>query len=281
MKRKLFLVILPALMTGCAPAVFYQLYETKSDNIKTETNYLVYENDDLQIIFDFWGYKGDGSMRVFNKGEKYLYLDLGTSHLVRNLFALPYFRDRTFVESSSMASVASSSQTTGTASYESNQSLYISPTYASSFYRGSGYATIGSTGMTFTNVKGSAIEYKEQRIVGLPPKSFKIIEGFILVPGRYNDCNQPLYPARKEDMKTLTFTKNNSPYVFRNIISYGFDENLSDKKQVEMDFWVWTITNIPKKEFFETIHETVCGEKSFYATEIAKYSAPQRFYIHY
>jgi len=57
--RTLAMMVVVACMglTSCKQ-LYYQVYDVKSDALKQEDNSLVYENNDLKVMYNLWGENG-------------------------------------------------------------------------------------------------------------------------------------------------------------------------------------------------------------------------------
>ena len=91
------------------------------------------------------------------------------------------------------------------------------------------------------------------------------------------DCDLFKYPKAKK-VKAVSYTRENSPIVFSNRITYAIHNN---SNLVENEFYVSEITNYPESVFFESRHEEFCGQKSSFQTKYYKFYDIDRFYIKY
>lgn len=284
-KGKNLILVIAVILSSCAPTTFYQLYKTESNNVETEENGLTYENDDIQVIYNFWDVYGNSSFLIINKTDSNVFIDLKKSHLIINGIAKTYFQNRTYSETSS------SSRSVG--SYSSSSYLNKSSTSFSNAYYIDGFGNVNSQGYTtgsistssskskITTAKGFAISYIEKDVICVPANYAKIFNGFSLNTDIYRDCDLFRYPSSKS-IKSKKFDSETSPLSITNIISYGFDEsNLKKFKEIESNFWVSEITNYPSTEFYERKYPEYCGEKSQYSKNYYLFNKPNRFYIKY
>jgi len=102
MKKLLFLsVVATSLLSSCS-STFYQVYEVKSNALKQTDNSLVYENEDLKVMYNLWSAGGSMNFIVQNKTGRDLFLDMGQSFFIFNGQATDYFQDREFTSSVSI-----------------------------------------------------------------------------------------------------------------------------------------------------------------------------------
>ena len=138
----------------------------------------------------------------------------------------------------------------------------------------SGYLTSGET-----STQGFSLSYNESSIIKIPAKTFKIIAEFSVLDHRYQECS--LLDMPDEKIKSLTFIKENSPFVFSNRISYKVDSLTSSPIHVTNSFYVSEISNMPEKQFYYKDFETISGERSFSKVDFYKFASPDKFYIEY
>lgn len=246
------------LLSSCSQSLFYyQLYKTESNQLIDEGKELVYEDEKISIVYNFWSEYGNTSFTILNKTDKEIFIDMRKSHLIINGIAQTYFQNRSF------ANTYSSGIVSGKRVYNRPNILRL-PSSES-------IETQSSKSSTTTN-------YEEEVII-VPPKAGKSINGFVINSSVFRDCNLLRVP-KKDDKKTVNFSKNESPFIVKNYLSYGHD--LTDLDIVTNEFWVKEISNLSEKEFLSQTKSTFCGETLEYskATVFLKFS-PSNFYIKY
>jgi hypothetical protein len=280
----LFLVAI-FLLSGCSTTTFYQLYKTESKDIQNVSDGMVFENEDVKVVYNFWDDSGNSSFLLFNKTESDIFVDLKKSHLILNGIAYTYFQNRTFSEStSSSISVGGST----TSNYYKGISTALMNDYYFDGHSSSNLVvnTVSSlssltTKSKSTVAKGQAVSTVEQDVVCIPAQAAKIFAGFSLSNNLFRDCDLLRFPSKKK-ISTKRFGVNSTPLTIKNIISYGFAETNSDSyKSIETDFWVSEIANYPEPEFTESKYPEYCGEKSKYQQKYFLFDGPDRFYISY
>jgi hypothetical protein len=111
----------------------------------------------------------------------------------------------------------------------------------------------------------------------IPSKTLINISEYFVTNKRLFSCDLIKYPTKK-NIKTLNFNKDNSPYVFCNLITYY---SLSDTTRLENKFYVSEVTNYPSSEMYINVDTSFCGNKlDFPQKDLKKYSA-EYFYIKY
>lgn len=271
MKEKRFFIAfaigLSVMLQSCAYS-YYQLYHTESDAASVEDGTMVYENDDVRILFNLWGEYGQSDFLIFNKTDSNIFIDLRQSHLIINGIATTYFRNRVFTKKRS-----------STASVGRYQSYAVANT-SSTENTSTGSATGAATSAKTTVRNDKSVSEVEQAIVCIPARAAKPFGGFSLNTNVYEDCDLEDSPSLKEDA-SVVFDKENSPLYFENAISYGF--SLEQLKEVRYDFWVSKIANYKKEIFIDRVSIEKCGKQSSLSTYdyVPVFKNPSRFYIKY
>lgn len=259
MKKYYYILFLVFALSACTSQNYYQLLETESNNALTQDGSIVFENKEISIVFDLWGDKGNGSFSIYNKTEKDIFVDLKRSHLIINDVAFTYFQNRNF--SSKKVSILSPASDEVIREQQSIKLPGVSPKPASV-------------------QSNESVVFFEERIICIPPQSKQMIFGFNLLENIYRDCNLFRFPTNKQ-IFTSEFTNENSPYVYRNRISYAFEEEFTSVKTFENSFFVKKITNYPEKEFVKYESLKFCSDSSIYSTEVYPFYKPSSFYIKY
>jgi hypothetical protein len=267
MKLLLYFLAILTMFSCSHPVCFYQLYDTTSENVKYENDEYYFENNELKINYDLWENQGQALFKIFNKTNNFIYINLVESNFIRNGQAFDYFLNREIGESDIKALSVSKDN------YGLNYLLY-GPVIAN---------TISQTN-TYSQQSLNSIKIKEKEIVTIPPKSFKIFFEYFISKERYRSCELLLYPE-DNDFKVLKFSRNDSPLIFSNIISYSIKPDLSEIKRIENVFWVTEITNLSDKLFVYKNNLKPCFDEEFdINTDIKEsfsFKSTKRFYIKY
>lgn len=273
------------LLSGCSTSTFYQLYKTDSNDVQNLVEGMVFENEDVKVVYNFWDDTGNSSFLLFNKTESDIFVDLKKSHLILNGIASTYFQNRTFSESTSSSFSLGGSTTTNY--YKGISTALLSGYYFDGYGSSNAIANTVSSLSSLTTrsksavAKGQAVTTVEQDVVCIPAQAAKAFTGFSLNNSLFRDCSLLRFPSKRQ-IATKRFNQNNTPLTIKNIISYGSDENPGDSfKTIESNFWVTEIANYPEPEFTESKYPEYCGEKSKYQQKYFLFDGPDRFYISY
>lgn len=244
---KIFILFGILLILSSCAATFYQVYNVKpTDNSIKKDNGLIYEDENCKLTYDLWSDGGNIGFNFYNKTDNMIYLKLNKSFFIFNGYANDYFKDRTYTTSENIS--------------------------ASSSVSLSNYST------NIKNIRGSEVSIKEDSIVYIPPKTTKIIYEYSITNNLYKSCDLFKYPTAN-NIKTLSYlTKEESPFVFSNIITYEVNGKII---KIKNDFFVCNITNYPENKFLEVKYDFICGKKSNNPVKIPKYKDVDNFYIKY
>lgn len=246
MKYYYFVIVSVLFLGSCASPNYFQVYETKSEDLQREENTLVQENEDVKVKYAFWGSGGRADFTVENKTDKVLYVDLEHSHLIVNGMAKTYFGNRTFVN-------------------QSKQSNYYGVTY---------FNTASKTESI------SGVHHKEKRYITLPPHSHKVIQGFDLNDSFWDFCEMEQFPSTRNN-QNKKFQLKDTPFYFTNVLSYSAKVGSQDLHKLSAVFYVSEISNMNGKAFYEKYYPEKCGKKARVPENRPKYKSPKRFYVKY
>jgi hypothetical protein len=283
--------------TSCS-TVFYQVYKVQPiDEVSKSTNFLVYEDENCKVFYDFWGQGGNVGILFYNKTNNNLYVNLKESFFINNGIAYDYYKNREFTNSeNSSVSISNSStemynytalNTIGLAASKSiSGDNYQGYKQTNSFAAGIASSVAATAGIAasktkeITTLSGSSVKYIEKDIICIPSKTSKIISEYSVTNTLYRDCNLLKYPSGKKQIQTKVFSENKSPFIFGNRIAYYIGN--SEKLNVfENKFYVSEITNYPQKEIMIKTYDEFCGEKGLKKEFYFKNSSPDKFYIQY
>lgn len=119
--------------------------------------------------------------------------------------------------------------------------------------------------------------YIQKQELTIPPKTSIKISEYNVTKTRYIDCDLPKYPSNNK-IKTLKYVKDNSPFVFYNLITYS---TKSDTFRLENNFYVSEITNYPSNEITTETYDSACGKKLDFPVKVFANKMPDQFYIMY
>jgi hypothetical protein len=249
--RAITFSILILLSSSCAVTNYYQVYKSNAENGQLNKDRIVFEDKNCLVYYNLWSEGGTVEFSIFNKSESEIKIDLTKSFFVLNGFANEYFQNRTF----------SNSTNHGISLTTSNQPN----------------KTLNTDRITSSNSVNKTITYQEKPELTIPSKTMIKIAEFKVTNSRYTNCDLVKIPSRNE-ISTIKFTKENSPFVFYNVISYKLQ---LETLKFENRFYVNEITNLPSNKMFETIDTTKCGRKLNYPIEVYKNESPDKFFIIY
>ena len=233
-----------------------QIMSVASDNKmeKREGN-LVFEDENCKLTYNFWGNGGDMGFRFFNKTNTNIYVDLGESFVVKNGFSNPYFSNRTFTT------------TRGVNAKQSNSNTFLSLLGVSS--AASSVSTSGEY----------SVSQAESRIVCIPPDAYIVIADVNrdVLSDIHRDCDEL---GKRELVKD--YKKENSPFVFKNIISYtiGSDDN-ADSFIIDNEFYLSRVENRKRSSVVRKRKVKECSNSSGETVEVYVVQSPDKFYIPY
>jgi len=229
MKNALNLIIITLLLFGCNKS-FVQVFNTNS-SIKTDKEgYYVYENDSVKITYSLWEDKGLMTFSIFNKLKKPIYIDWKKSSYIDNSVKLNYWIDE---EKSNIIS-----------------------SYGSYFYSGPllkpGYSVSSSSGVSVSS------NVKIERITFIPPVSNYYRSQFYILPisffkldtkSNFEEVKRTDNPKKNTKIYKATFTKSNSPLVFRNFLTLSTSESFENEFYIDNEFYIKEVLEMDKRHF--------------------------------
>lgn len=276
---------------SCAPIYNYQVLKTDYTGLKKIDNLLVFEDEHCSISYNLWSENGMVKFLFHNKTDSIIEIDKSASFFILNGIANDYFLNRT-VSSSTGVIVTNSKSTIHSSS--STQNMTISSSDIQQISRGTAasrsIALSNSAGNDYGNISGSSltqsknksVEYVENEIVRVPPNSSKVLGEYNLLKFRIKDCDLKKTPTYKEKIDSVVFSKENSPLIFDNVISYSILGNTSERFTLKHSFYVNKIMNMLYDEFFVRDYYIGCnGKQSLSTYDFMRYEQPNSFYIKY
>lgn len=201
-------------MVSCKSS-YYQVYEVSTDNLKTQDNSLVYENEDCKVLYNLWSQDGEVKFAVENKTDKDIFINMGQSFYVINGKAVDYFQGRTYTQ---------------------NGFIQTSTTTSIASAKGNGYGFWGSdVYVERAGASSKSVSMKEKEIVCVPAKCYKVFSYYSVSPSFFQTCDRDKDFPRKS-YRAGNFTKSDAPIVFKNRLAYGFDKNDVASKYIDNTF---------------------------------------------
>jgi len=270
MKKQLLLALglISILFTSCTP-FYYQIYTVEPiGKVVSKEGEIVYDDQNFKVIYDFWSDGGNPGFQFVNKSDKNIYINLAESFFIRNGISNNYYKQRVFSKGSSSA-VSSSLGLQNARAVTGRNNFNLIQTNANS--------AITSTSTLISSA--NSVSYTEEKIVCVPPQSSKFIREYLINDTRITSCDLPMAPKFKRQVKTLSYSKEQSPIVFRNRISYTIDKNDS-LLSIENEFYLKDITNLPKKQVVVIKEFKDCNGLPFFRPANT-YESKSKFYITY
>ncbi|GEM_PF-6405330 len=229
--------------SSCSSTYFQVVNLSYSDNVKISGNNLSSQNEDLEILYNFWGNGLFMRFDLINKTDKEIFIILPQSFYIKNDFAVPYSESRE-TSSNTTAAMVTSSAAAVTTTTQRNQ--------------------------TFANPQFACI----------PPHSFITIGSYAIITERFTDCNpNNSFPKKSH---TADFKQNDSPLCLKNRITYSFNRDFSDTHYIENIFFVSSFTNSEGKNTEVEIPACDYSvEKSETIEQPIQEPLPNMFYIKY
>ena len=267
MKKILGLTMIALFLFGCNKD-YVQVFNTNSSIETDKEGFYIYENDSVKIIYSFWEAKGLMTFSIFNKLNKPLYIDWRKSSYIDNSVKLNYWTDK---------------EETKTISNYKNY-VYTGPLLKPA------YATSNTSGSTVSST------VKAERITFIPPTSFYYRSQFYILPISYFK----LFPktnfenvARKDRPKKTTkiykadYTKESSPLIFRNFLTFSTTEDFKTEFYVDNEFYVEEILEMDKTHFEYARYDETEKKMKFIRDEngrvilFSDFKTPSSFYLRF
>lgn len=269
MRTLALMAVLACMGLSSCKQLYYQVYDVKSDALKQEDNSLVYENDDMKVMYNLWGKDGSVGFILQNKTDKDLFVDMDKTFFILNGEANDYFKNREYTTSTT--EVASMGYGVSQTYWSANgywPTQYYAPTTASALAK---------------LVKGQShgVTTKEKQIVCIPAHANKVISEYKVSPRFVKTCERTKdFPKRTATV--ASYSESTSPVKFKNRIAYSFDSDCKNLQHIENSFYVSGVTNYSKKAAVEKVHEkTDCYSTRKQKREYFKIGGPNKFYKTY
>lgn len=270
----LVIVSIVFLATSCSP--MFQILEATSPDTKLENDKYIYENKDVKITFDFWSDGGSVSFFMYNKLDQPIYIDWDKSHLIYNGTSYEYWYD-----SEEIKSFYNSTSQINSNSYGNSITNIITDGTTTN-----GISASQNSKSTFGNKTSFALVTKStpKKIIHIPSKSGVFVSKFSISKSPYFNCDFNLKTnMSKKDIKTKTFSKDESPLNFRNYITYSLKESFEESKIVDNEFYISAIQNMNLFTFQgEQEYVKYCLSNGMKASKFQysyPFKKPNRFYI--
>jgi hypothetical protein len=262
----LWLLSAGAMFIGCSKN-FVQVFETQSKHCTVIEDQFIYENDTLQITYNFWSDKGLMEFTILNKLNVPIYIDLKKSSFIDDKVKLNYWSD---MESTAFV------QYFRAVSYP-NQTLSK------------------DRNVTRGAQAGVSITTREERITFIPPSSTTTIAKYHILPVeafRLSKKTKSEVLSRSDNPRRGTvvfyeeFNPTNSPVIFRNFLTLSTSENFLSEFYVDNEFRLTKVYEMDKRHFqYTKLDENVKSGRFFLRDEygniltFSDYYMPSNFYL--
>ena len=271
--RFTILFLIAATFVACVSPSYYQVYKAvpiKSNNISNADSAIHYSDKNCEIFYDLWDNGGNIGFRFTNNTDSSIFINMEECFFVLNGIAHNYYKNRITTNSKNV-------QVTRTSGTSLNYFNGLSSLNANYNPVSSNY--VSSTGVVSGSSNSVAIV--EEKIVCVPAHTSKIFSEYRISTAVYRDCILFRFPTKKQT-KSESFSKETSPFVFGNRISYKVGHSGSFSA-VSNDFFVNEITNYSEREVIERRSQSICGQA--FGTTLPYFkngiASNNKFYIKY
>lgn len=163
-----------------------------------------------------------------------------------------------------------------------DECFFIMNGIAKDYYKNRIYTSSVGSGLPtlHMNSLSSGVMRTEKKVICIPSKTSKYIREYKVSDVAFRDCNLLRFPKCK-DVEKLTFSFDDSPFVFSNLLRYSVGKK-GDIKQVETEFFVSSIQNINSENMISEKIKEFCGEKrELIKIKTIKRGSHSQFYIEY
>ncbi len=222
------------------------MLDLAGSNVSESDNYLIHRGDTLTVVYNFWWEGGVCAFELQNRTDKPLYVDWKKCSFVVGGRKFDYWVDE---------QVASTLST----EYEIRES------YAETILKlWNGAKSKGSTQSVSTGASISTVR-KQERITFIPPKATIYRIGYLLLPNsvplggtsravlkeaviNVRDGSGTATKQPKNYLET-TYTRESSPFAFRNFITYSFDEGFKSEYYIDNSFFLSKYVTMEEVQF--------------------------------
>jgi len=237
--NKVLLVLIVCVITYSCSSV--RLFEVDSLDLSSSGDYFQFDNDTVQIVYNFHSDGGTMSFLILNKLDIPIYVDWRKSSFILNNLKLNYWED--IVETKTIGS---------------NINLSKTPALNSKFWN---LSNIGLAAY-------SSIVTKPERITFAPPSTLIQQSKFVLYSKSFYQFERdPLIKEIEVDQKTIcrvnyeNYNQLESPIIFRNFLTFSTSEDFKTEFYVDNSFYVDCI-----KSFKLKFIKLFANPKNFYIT---------------
>lgn len=252
--HSLALVIL--ILSSCSNTIYYQLITLESEDVQQSDNKYVFQNKNLKLEYFFYEENGLLSFSIENISEDPIYVDWKKSSFILSGEKYDYWIDET------------------QAKLATQYTLYTIP-------ERNPLGNMIESGYGYTD--GTIVTSKPEKVTFIPPKSSLTLVKFrIMTSGQYFKMQQSTcdsIPVTENGKLSqfptckLTYSKDNSPFTFRNYITYSFTDDFEQELRLDNEFYVSEIHEMPKNSFFKRL-----GTETSFSYQ-HRFVAPNKYFL--
>lgn len=220
--RLTIVLLFAVIFTSCGTI---RLTETESSG-KMPAKNGISENDDLRITYDFWGEHGLMYFTIYNKSKKPVYIDWKKSVFIHNQWKNDYWIEKTTSEAFTVPVGDHENKI-----FKNTVSTVVAERIT--FVPPDCYISVPLTFEILDHL------HRKLQLQGIREKRvIKISDNLRWEENAKREMVTT--PNGKRNVKALTinYTKEQSPYRFRNFITYSTDEKFSSEKFFDNEFYV-------------------------------------------
>ncbi|MFZ1686727.1 MAG: hypothetical protein WAU70_04870 [Flavobacteriales bacterium] len=226
------------LNVGCATERI-QVFNTDAMPKSLAPEQWVFEADSVVVSYSFYASQGVMAFSVYNTSSRPLYIDWKRSSFIHNGAKYDYWVDELVSESNSTIAM----QSVGLQTFDWGWTRPMRIT-----------STLGNASVATTSFSKRA-----ERVAFIPPRSYLDQAKFKLHPNdqfMFNADQLALdaeprsnRPSATTVVTTQTFGPDTSPVRFRNYLAVARDEEVTDPKFIDHEFWVSSIKEMELRHF--------------------------------
>jgi len=222
--------------------------------VKADSNYSVYDNDTIRVVYSFWAEKGIMSFMIINKLEVPIYIDWKKSSYISKDEKNDYYAEKEFK--------------TATIKYNSTGSTI---NWGSIFKN----PIVSNTAINSGTSLVSETLVKEERITFLPPHSYIFKGSYQIVHDRKGITliKENTRDTVMDSKKAKVTSVNTNALIFRNFLTYSITDKFEKEYYVDNAFCINKVVTI-KDKYFSYVVTTGNKRELVYP-----YFNPNRFYL--
>lgn len=273
MKHLLILFVTTSVIfSSCRTFTCYQVVQTAPSEGNNVSNALTFSNQDVDLVFDFWGEGGLGGFSILNKSSRNLTINLDTTFLIVNGKLNVFFDNATFEMSKS-----NTSSSTGLAAITDR----VKPNPIGTSKLTSAARGMVAAAATASASSGVAVTTSEKARVVIPPSCSAYLYEAQVSDKSFKACDLQRNPYRKvPEGRTLSkeFDEENSPITISFVVNFTIGQQ---SHQLHFPFYAKTVTNHKQMDLLKIVREDECGKPLFESYKEFKDPNVASFYNRY